>query len=106
MQSNNDLILTDGDKKIIIELAMSPYQSFLSIARKYRLNTNITEEKIISIDDFSDSELEQILSNIDLYVSEEHNIRLSLGSFDEFWMVDYWTLKDAIKMKLGLISSN
>lgn len=102
MKINKKIALTDDDRKLINNLANYPYLKLSTIMHRNRLSDNKNEENLISIDDLSDSELKDILPQIDVYVVEQHEFRVNLGSFDEVWMLDYCALKDKIKDRLGI----
>ncbi len=103
---NCNIELNDEDIKLINVLVSSPYRyMFNKIGRRYSKNGNRepekSEDKLIFIDDLSVGQLEDLLPKIDVYVKEEYEQRVKLGSYDEVWMIAYWSLKDKILSKLS-----
>ncbi|MBX4272032.1 hypothetical protein [Clostridium estertheticum] len=102
MEINKKVTLTDNDRKLINNLTNYKYLKLSALMHKNRISDNKDEEKLISIDNLSDSELNYILPKIDVYIAERHEFGANLGYFDETWMFDYSALQDKIKYRLGI----
>ncbi|EMS72326.1 hypothetical protein [Ruminiclostridium cellobioparum] len=103
---SSNIELNDEERKLINQLLSSPYRYMLNkIRSRYSKNGNNEpgkrEDNLIFIDDLGVGQLQNLLVKIDVYVKEEYELRVSLESYDESWLIPYWGLKDNIRSKLG-----